>query len=392
MNTFLKYILITLFIFLFIYIILKNISKIFIDLEGFSIINVKNPGIYLTKSENYINDEFRKLKETKRNNYTRWIYMKKFNLLLKRYKKIRNRFKNKIKRHEHNKNKFEKKKCSKKYNRCKKHKKKKCSKKYNRCKKHKKKNIKIRKKIKKIKKKIKKLKNNEYKYVKHIRTINPGINPDLKKIRTQIRNTNWEKIRRRKTYKNSKKSEKEYSIVKLVYDHWNKYVKKFITSNNFYNIINNEDYYGREIKKGDYILYTDNINNATNMNISLTQNNYNKIFNKIKDGNKNKSNDTGEIISQYLPDKNIYKIDKIVNNTINLVSNFDNNEKKLTIIPNSIINKIYYSNGFAKQNIDPQLHEFKTSNNKSIYFFLIHPENKQKTINSSNLLYSVVIN
>tara|TARA_B100000475_G_C14728128_1_gene200628 strand:+ start:96 stop:443 length:348 start_codon:yes stop_codon:yes gene_type:complete len=114
MNTFLKYILITLLTFLFIYIILKNISKIFIDLEGFSIINVKNPGIYLTKSENYINDEFRKLKETKRNNYTRWIYMKKFNLLLKRYKKIRNRFKNKIKRHEHNKNKFEKKKMFKK--------------------------------------------------------------------------------------------------------------------------------------------------------------------------------------------------------------------------------------------------------------------------------------
>ena len=128
------------------------------------------------------------------------------------------------------------------------------------------------------------------------------------------------------------------------------------------------------------------------MNISLTQNDYNEIYSKIKDGTKNISNDTGEIISQYLPNKYIYKINKIVNNTIHLNSNYDNNNKEITIIPNRTINKIYYSNGFTTQNIDTKLYQFKRINNKSIYFFLINPKNKQNTINSSNLLYSAVIN
>ena len=122
MSKLLKYILITLLTFLFIFIILKNISKIFIDLEGFSTINNINPGNYLTKSENYINNEFRKLEIIESKNYRRWNHMVGRNWwlrerhlphhekLFRRFKIIRNRFNNRIKRHTRDKLKFKKKK------------------------------------------------------------------------------------------------------------------------------------------------------------------------------------------------------------------------------------------------------------------------------------------
>ena len=353
MNKLLRYILITLFTFFLLYIILKNISKIFNNLEGFSVINKKNPGKYLTKSENYINNEFKKLKNIESRNWRRWKHIKGRNWWLKKrhyrhHNRVLRRYRNHQRRLNRQKNRIPRNRRKWRFRRWRKYRRREIPS------------------LRRIRKKIR----------------------FLNKIKRQINGTNKEAIRRHKVYINSLQSKLEYKRIKLVYDYWNKNVKPVIESPNCYRkIMNNTDYNGKEMNIGDYIIYVENPNPNNLINKfkkkKLTLDEYNKIFYKILNQQKHYKN-CDKIISEYSP--NIYKIKSINNNNISLIDN-NNNNKILNINPNQL-NKIYYSNGLEMD--DKRKFKFKTNNN-SIYFYLITPSNKKKTINSANISNSAIV-